>query len=310
MPTDFSGKSCPYCGSTDQQSFLAEERMLGKGDKFSYLECLSCGSLHISKVPENLGDYYPKSYYSFQELQFSNPLFRWLKRLRMSIFGTFGIFSPIYGYWLKKLRPSRNARIADVGCGNGQLLYELYCGGFQNLEGYDPFIAKEVRISSGLSLFPTEFEKAVGNFDLIMMHHAFEHMEDPKKVLTTCWEKLNPGGKLLLRLPVADSQVWKEKGNLWVQLDAPRHLTIPSVKGLQHLGEKIGLKLDELEFDSNEFQFWGTELYERGEKLDSGNIDSVFSKPELSEMQKKALRFNQEGIGDQACFYFSKPLKS
>lgn len=289
---------------------MAEERMLGRGDKFSYWECLSCGSLYISKVPENLGDYYPKSYYSYQELQFSNPLFRWMKRIRMRVFRAFGILSPTYGYWLKKLRPSLNARIADVGCGNGQLLYELHCGGFQNLEGYDPFIAQEVRLSFGLSLFPIEFSRALGKFDLIMMHHAFEHMDNPTSVLTTCWEKLNPGGKLLVRIPVTDSQVWKEKRSFWVQLDAPRHLTIPSVQGLMQLAQEIGFRLDELDFDSNEFQFWGTELYERGEKLDSGGMGRVFSNQELKEMQKKALLFNQEGKGDQACFYFSKPVKS
>jgi len=56
-----------------------------------------------------------------------------------------------------------------------------------------------------------------------MMHHAFEHMDDPKAMLKLCFDKLNPGGRLLIRTPVTDSEVWKEKRELWVQLDAPRH---------------------------------------------------------------------------------------
>ena len=310
MPTDFSGKSCPYCGSYSHRTFTAEERMLGMGDQFSYLECRSCGSLQITEVPSNLGDYYPKNYYSFQGLSYSNTFVRVLKRIRMSAFRAFGIFSPIYGYWLKKNSISKSARIADVGCGNGQLLYELYCGGFQNLEGYDPFLENEIKVSPALTLFPKEINQANGIFDLIMMHHAFEHLADPKTALKACWEKLKPGGKLLLRLPVADAQVWKENGDLWVQLDAPRHLTIPTVKGLSFLAKEIGFKLDELEFDSSEFQFWGTELYAKGEKLNPELVDDLFSKEELKEMHKKALRYNQEGKGDQACFYFSKPVKS
>lgn len=310
MPTDFSGKSCLFCGGSSQRAFQARERMLGLGDQFTYLECQACGSLQISKVPNNLEIYYPKNYYSFQKLSQSNPFVRMLKRIRMWAFQSFGIFSPIYGYWLQKLSIGKNARIADVGCGNGQLLYELYCGGFQNLEGYDPFMEKEIQVSPELTLFPREIEKVEGSFDLIMMHHAFEHMEDPNTTLKACWEKLTPGGKLLVRLPVADAQIWKEKGDLWVQLDAPRHLTIPTVKGLSLLAEEVGFILDELEFDSSAFQFWGTELYARGKKLNPELVDLFYSEKELKEMHKKALRYNQEGKGDQACFYFSKPVKS
>lgn len=310
MPIDFSGKSCSYCGSTKQKSFLAEERMLGLHDQFQYLECLACGSLQIAESPKNLGDYYPKEYYSFLELSRSNGFIRFLKKIRMSAFRSFGIFPPRFGYWLKKLQIHKTSRIADVGCGNGQLLYELYCGGFERLEGFDPFIDQEVRLTEELILFPTEIKEAKSGFDLIMMHHSFEHMEDPKRVLQTCWEKLQPGGELLIRVPVADSQVWKEKGSMWVQLDAPRHLTIPTVKGLSQLAEEIGFELREILFDSSDFQFWGTELYSRGEKLNRDRLGDFFSSKELKEMQKKALQFNQEGNGDQACFYFLKPFKS
>lgn len=282
--------------------------MLEMGDTFHYRECQTCGSIQISEVPSNLSDFYPKGYYSFEELSRSNWIKRILKLFRMMGFRYLGLFPPIYGYWLKKANPSFKARIADVGCGSGQLIYELSLGGYLRLEGYDPFIPKDKKISNRAFLYKKGIEEARGKFDLIMMHHAFEHMANPEEVLKTCYNKLNSGGKLLVRCPVTDSQVWKDKGNLWVQLDAPRHLVIPSVKGMRILSQKVGLNLDEVEFDSNGFQFWGTSLYETGEKLDLKKLGQYFSTEELKKLEKKALQYNQEGKGDQACFYFSKPL--
>lgn len=310
MPIEIFESSCKYCQSAQLRPFLAEERMLGLGKEFTYLECESCGSLQIASVPSNLGDYYPKGYYSFQHLRKSDTLRKFLKKVRMQVFLQFGFSSPIYGYWLKRLKPKFQDRIADVGCGSGQLLYELHAGGFRNLEGYDPFIEKSQQVESGLKLYQTSLENSQGSFEVIMMHHAFEHLEDPKEALIGCFEKLNPGGKLLVRCPVADAQVWKDHREMWVQLDAPRHLTIPTVEGFSTLAKKVGFKVSEVLFDSDAFQFWGTGLYEKGEKLDQSKISTYYSTDEYLEMQKKALHYNQEGKGDQACFFLQKPIKA
>jgi SAM-dependent methyltransferase len=218
--------------------------------------------------------------------------------------------APIYGYWLRKVHPGFSARIADVGCGNGQLLYELHAAGYRDLHGFDPFIEQEVQLAPGLTLWKKRIEESQFNFDLIMMHHSFEHMLDPHELLEFCFNKLNPGGKLLIRCPVADAAVWKEKRELWVQLDAPRHLIIPTVKGLKNLAERLGLVLEEVEFDSSDFQFWATALYEKGEPLDERRINSFVSRQEREAMKEQAKLYNQQGIGDQACFFFKKPLSS
>ena len=282
------------------------------GGDFIYAACLSCESLQLVTIPENLSNYYPSDYYSFSQLQISGVLTRFLKTLRMRAFLAFGIDwnAPMYGYWLKKLKPRFSDRIADVGCGNGQLLYELYAGGFTDLHGFDPFISHEKQLAPGLKLWKRRIEDADFSFDLIMMHHSFEHMEDPHAILAACFKKLNPGGQLLIRCPVADAQVWKENKEFWVQLDAPRHLIIPSVKGLKLKAEQVGFELKEVEFDSSEFQFWATELYRQGEVLDPSKVGKFFSKEEILNLKEKALRYNQEGKGDQACFYFRKPVRA
>ena len=307
MPTD---SICKFCGSSDLNIFSATERMLGLGGQFSYAECQTCGSLQNESIPEDLSVFYPSNYYSFVGLRTSDWKIKVLKSLRMRAFLWAGISwkAPMFGYWLKKVHPGFSERIADVGCGNGQLLYELHAAGYSDLHGFDPFIASEKHLATGLTLWKKRIEESEFSFDLIMMHHSFEHMEDPDQVLRACYEKLNPGGKLLIRCPVADAEVWKEKRELWVQLDAPRHLIIPTVRGLKLKAETLGFTLDEVEFDSSDFQFWGTALYERGEKLDLTKT-KLFSREEMQRMQQQALQFNKAGKGDQACFYFRKPGK-
>lgn len=62
-------------------------------------------------------------------------------------------------------------------------------------------------------------------------------------------------------------------------------------------------------FDATAFQFWGTGLYERGEKLDPSKIDTHFSRKQLEEWKQQAIQYNLERKGDQACFFCVKPQK-
>jgi SAM-dependent methyltransferase len=286
--------------------------MLGMGGEFNYTSCTSCGSIQLSSIPEDLGPYYPRDYYSFGVLQPSGLLRNLLKKIRIRAYFATGLkffLPPFGGSWLKKLSLNFTDRIADVGCGNGQLLYELHVSGFKNLHGFDPFLENESQLSAGLKLWNTEFGQTDLYFDVVMLHHSFEHMADPEQVLKTCFERLNPGGRLLVRCPVADAKVWKEKQSLWVQLDAPRHLTIPSTQGFVAVAQRCGFEVQEVVFDSTAFQFWGTALYEQGEKLDSKKNRTYFSEKQLKEWEQDAIQYNQEGVGDQACFFCVKPGK-
>ena len=307
MPIEI-GRRCKFCQSDQLRQFTATERMLGLGGEFLYSECLACSSIQLEESLEDFSSFYPENYYSFSPLSLSSFPVRVLKKLRMRIFLWTGLkkIAPIYGYWLKKINPKFSHKIADVGCGNGQLLYELEASGFKNLHGFDPYIQETKVISTSLKLWKKRIEDSDLTFDLIMMHHSFEHMKDPMAVLKNCYEKLNPGGKLLIRCPVADSEIWKTKGILWVQLDAPRHLIIPSLSGMKKLAEKVDFFLTEIEFDSTDFQFWGTKLYENGEKLEQGKIRLYCSQAERADQMKKAVQYNEEGKGDQACFYLVK----
>jgi hypothetical protein len=47
----------------------------------------------------------------------------------------------------------------------------------------------------------------------------------------------------------------------WYQIDAPRHLVIPSQRGLRLVAQQLGLEMARVEYDSNETQFGCSEQY-------------------------------------------------
>ncbi|AKP52573.1 Methyltransferase type 11 [Cyclobacterium amurskyense] len=301
-----SMKSCQICQATDFSLIEAKERMFGTGDAFIYEECNSCKALSLKNIPADLSKYYPDNYYSFGTHNTSSPLLGLMKKLRYKAF-TFGISisPPVYFDWLSPLKLTKDSKIADIGCGNGQLLAELsYCG-FRNLDGYDPFVENAYN-SKRFSIHKKDFFDIKERYDLVMFHHSFEHLPKPVAVFENLANILNPGGEVLIRVPVTDGQVWKEEKEYWFQLDAPRHLFIPNTKSMQILGEKFGLELFNITFDSMDSQFWGTALYKKGKPLMGSNIEEEFNKDELAAFRKKALQYNKEKIGDQACFYFRK----
>jgi hypothetical protein len=70
--------------------------------------------------------------------------------------------------------------------------------------------------------------------------------------------------------------------------------------------ERSGFELREIVFDSYEFQFWGSELYERGLKLAGTNPKAHFRHKQLRAYRRQAESLNAAGDGDSACFYLWK----
>lgn len=300
--------SCLACGnSKDNSYFIANEKMHGMGGEFEYMSCGTCKSLQLVHIPDDLSPYYPVNYYAFGTLVPSSRLKNLLKNFRKRLFdlGIWKFDHPEYYKWLAPLNLNKENHIADIGCGNGQLVYEMKCTGFKNLFGFDPYLPKEITLR-GLELKKRNVLEISGQFDVIMLHHSFEHMEKPIEVMEKINSLLNKGGKLLIRVPVTDAEVWNNEGTDWFQLDAPRHFFIPSKKAMQILGQKTGFTLTQIIFDSNEFQFIITDMYKNEQTLSGNYPEKWTDRKTRTHYRQKARELNMAHKGDQACFYFEK----
>jgi 2-polyprenyl-3-methyl-5-hydroxy-6-metoxy-1,4-benzoquinol methylase len=308
--------TCRICSSSSHHTpYLFRERMFGLGDEFQYFQCSNCGCLQIASPPANLSRYYPENYYSF----FAKPLpQRGLKSYfatKRDVWSTTGkgtigrliswmVPAGLEAISLAAVPAEKAMSILDVGCGSGSLLSLLWRAGFKRLLGIDPFVPNDFEILPGLSVRKTTLDRVSGQFDLIMMHHVFEHLPDGGETLQLCRQRLRPAGKILLRFPTAQSEGWKSYRENWVGVDAPRHLFLHTKSSFEMLAETAGLKVEKWFCDSSANYYWLSELLVRNIPLcDPAGAavapQNYFSQGEMRSFQRRAKQANAVGLGDQ-----------
>ena len=191
----------------------------------------------------------------------------------------------------------------DIGCGTGRKLISLRRSGYLNLTGIDSYLTQDIYYNNGVRIYKKEIFEVTDNYDIILMHHSFEHMDSPKDILMQLRKLINPKGHIIIRIPVANCYAWRKYHTHWVQLDAPRHFFLHTVKSITILANECGLKLNHVDYDSTDFQFAGSERYLRGLGFDEKD---TFSKKQTRSWLREAKRLNQIHDGDAACFYLQK----
>lgn len=271
---------CKICGTKGEfQSYLVREMMNNTRDEFEYFVCSECNCLQITKVPDNLGDYYGQSYYSFalkesEDYQFSCPV-------------------------------DHTGKILDVGCGSGSWLLKLAKKGWGNLYGCDPFLENDVRYGDRVYIRNCAIHDMEGieSFDKIYMSDSFEHMADPLEALISARRLLKPNATLHMTIPIWPNIAFDMFETHWFQLDAPRHLFLHSKESLAYLGQKAGLKILRIKYNSSITQIVRSYFYQRGipfweqsEEL----VNTYFSSEKIKRLTQLTVRCNQNGNGDHA----------
>lgn len=310
---------CRICGNTENgTSYQAREMMYGLRETFSYFQCGNCKCLQIVEIPKDMTSYYPVDYYSFSI--YDGKKFKGLRgkvkifQYKNSVLGS-KLFKSLFG--IKEyeifdgLHVHINSRILDVGCGNGHnFLYPLAEGGFKNLLGCDPFLSESIRYCNGLTVERSDIFDIGGSWDIITYHHSFEHLPNPKDNLKKIFDLLAEDGICILRIPTVSSYAWEHYRTNWVQLDAPRHLFLHSVESIETLADSVNMKLEKVVYDSNHFQFIGSEQYIKdiplSVKKKKGLLASLKRTITKSNYQRKAYQLNRSGRGDQAAFFLRK----
>jgi hypothetical protein len=313
---------CDICGNTEQNRIVtAREMMFGMRSLFDYLECADCGCVQLVDVPPDLSQYYPADYYSLGQPALppaARPLIAAIKQgraealLRMPV-GVVNMFvkarcAPPQFAQLAGLGLTTSSAICDLGSGTGQGLAWMLRQGFSRLTGLDPYISQDHRLGERLAIRRQGIEDMQGGWDLIMLNHAFEHMPQPLQVLRRLRQRLSRQGAIIVRVPVADSWAWRTYRADWVQLDAPRHLHIPTGRSMRILAEASGLKVTRVFYDSNALQFWGSEQYRhdiplRSPRSYAENTQSdLFTASQIQEFERRSRELNRKRLGDSAGF--------
>lgn len=315
--------ACIICqNKTENVAYSIKEMQLGLREWFNYLLCSQCGTMQIESVPKNLAKYYPnKGYYSFNtDLKSAQPGYLAKAKAKFLIYNQFnfigallsvGYKMPDYYQWMKNSQTDFNDRILDVGTGNGTLLTSLRKIGFTNLAGIDPFIDAAINYGD-IKILKKDLLQEENMYDLIMMHHSLEHTPNPVEVLQKAHSLLSANGRLLVRIPIMGNYGWQTYNTDWSQLDAPRHIFIPSEKGMRQLALTAGFTITKFEYDTTDFSIWSSELYKMNIPLSASQSQlknpkpAIFTSDDIMQFRKKAKQINEEHNGDIAAIYMRK----
>ncbi|MGH9890573.1 MAG: SIS domain-containing protein [bacterium] len=150
-----------------------------------------------------------------------------------------------------------HGRILDVGCGLGFLLSALAPEWDKHGVEVSGFAAKHARewakVHTGTladARYPDE------HFDVVVMHHVIEHLEDPIGALLEAYRILRRGGVLLLGTPDFESACARRFGEKYRLLHDPTHVSLFSNESMHRCLRDHGFVIDRVEypfFDTRHF---------------------------------------------------------
>lgn len=315
---------CSICyNENGNTAYTVKEMMFGLKEPFTYFKCAKCACLQISQFPANMDKYYPASYYSFSAIDKFIKKISWFKKLqfnqlsgyRKSVLGaiaSFGYKSDLYN-WCRLLDlKNKKSSILDVGCGSGELLKKFYQLGFLNLTGIDPFIEKDIYYNDHFRVLKKDVFEVDETYDVIMLHHSLEHMPNQVDILKRLYEVLNANGKLLIRIPVMSAPLFKKYGTNLVNLDAPRHFFIHSVKSIKTLLTETGFTVYETIFDGVLFDIIASEQYKNDISIYDGRSyfvnrkKSIFTNSQIRQFKKEIKELNAKQQSSSIALFIEK----
>jgi SAM-dependent methyltransferase len=208
---------CVFCKSNNSKLLYPVTDIFN--DQYTLNQCSLCHAIYLSPHPTEaqLNRAYDDTYYGEGTEKF-NPI----------VENVLDFFRSRRSSFLRK-QLHTNARVLDIGCGNGRFLQYLGTKGNFELHGIERegnSARRASRISKIRLLVGSLKQDTYSSnyFDAITLFHVFEHIDNPAEMLHIIENILKPGGILLMSFPnINSNQARWFKGD-WLHLDPPRHL--------------------------------------------------------------------------------------
>jgi 2-polyprenyl-3-methyl-5-hydroxy-6-metoxy-1,4-benzoquinol methylase len=155
--------------------------------------------------------------------------------------GTLNRFFKWFAASLALLLPA-GARVLELAANDGSLIREMEAVGLECI-GVDPAqnIVEKAR-TEGLPIicgyWPSIADQVQGQFDAIVCMNVVAHVENPRKFIGACREKLKPGGVLFIQPSQA-----RMFGNHEFDTCYHEHVSFFNTRSMSTLAESVGLKL-------------------------------------------------------------------
>ncbi len=271
MPMSNTASRCPLCGGEPCETLAGCQDLFHKlPGRWTYQRCISCRSLWMDPLPrpEEIPGFYPAYYYTHTSREDGGPDGQDRKFAAVRLAVNYAVLEKRWGYGIPQdwwdgvggggwqraaaqylpsfaasrmvrfLPFSKRGRLLDIGCANGHFLSMMRQLGWE-VEGVEPDeAAASLARKKGLSVFQGSVEAAPlapDSYDAITMSHVIEHLLEPRAVLERCVAALRPGGILMSGSPNPEGRNARVLREIWMGMDPPRHLIVPSFSGYRAL---------------------------------------------------------------------------
>lgn len=259
-------RNCNLCNSSTSDVILDNitDNVCHAVDYFGSIhECSDCGHAYLNPIlNSNTIKYAYNGYYTQDEQSEEKKIDKFFKYRKFyhfvykKIFNFRGLFIfllsktvPLVSFFLYRackfipINTSKSKKtLLDIGCGSGEfLLRARECGYIGYGIDFDPTTI-EIAKSIGLNVEVNDIAnfKSDELFDVAILSHVIEHVENPKEMIQEIYKRLSPGGYFYIATPNFHSAGRKIFKNNWRGIDAPRHMHFFNKKNLKIILKKSG----------------------------------------------------------------------
>jgi len=200
---------------------------------------------------------------------------------------------------------NKDDSILDVGCSYGITLTYLKEMGYSNLHGMDLDIKaiqylEEQGINSKIGSIMSTMKEYNGKFNLIILRHIIEHLEDPKKAIQNVKKWLKPEGKIIIESP--NLQLYNKSDSFPGSFIEYEHINHFSLISLMNLMNDFNLKSYETSseiYPTLRTAFEISECAERKICKEVNDEDSMKSSLEIPNELGRTLLSKIEELGNE-----------
>lgn len=186
--------NCPICDSKEyrvlHRQIFEPIDAVTPVNSYDVTVCGQCGMIYANNIPsqKEFDDYYTS--YSKYEYELSQ--------------------SDYYGKVADCISSvaSVSDRIADIGCGRGEVLIDLQKRGYENLVGIEPSIYNAERLKKKYNIESVNSDIKdigdIGNFDLVIASGVLEHIVDLQESMRKISRIISDNGYFIVIVPNAE----------------------------------------------------------------------------------------------------------